>query len=391
MIYREMQNNLPDLSRGFPVVTITGPRQSGKTTLAKMAYLEHTYLDLENLMIRQMAVEDPASLIKDKRGKYILDEIQYAPEILSYVKELVDLNQIDAQFVLTGSNQFSLMRDLSQSLAGRAAVFELLPFSISEAYAHEQDLNRVIYRGFYPRLVSKSINPGVFYDSYIRTYLQRDVRLLVNVQNMDAFTRFLALCAGRTGSILNKVSLANDSGVDAKTVSNWLSVLQASYIIYLLPPWYGNVSKRLIKSHKMYFYDTGLACRLLQIRNASDLLSHPLRGHLFETLIVSEALKFYHNRGIRPPLTYFRESNGTEIDLIVDKAGIFYPFEVKSAGVINKSACSNIQKFRAMGIGSEKGRVVYAGALSWEQAFCRNVSWMDFGSDLLTIERGEEW
>ncbi|MCD8479099.1 MAG: AAA family ATPase, partial [Candidatus Cloacimonetes bacterium] len=212
------------------------------------------------MVTRRVASEDPASLIKDSKGMYILDEIQYAPEILSYLKELVDLNQIDAQFVLTGSNQFAMMRDLSQSLAGRAAVFELLPFSISEVYDHAQDINTCMYKGLYPRLVQKSINPAVFYDSYIRTYLQRDVRLLVNVQNMDAFTRFLSLCAGRTGCILNKVSLANDAGVDAKTVSNWLSVLQASYIIYLLPPWHGNVSKRLIKSSKLYFlrYRSGL-------------------------------------------------------------------------------------------------------------------------------------
>jgi len=387
MITRELQRNLPELSKGFPVVTITGPRQSGKTTLVKMTYPDYAYIDLENLVTRRVASEDPASLIKDSKGMYILDEIQYAPEILSYLKELVDLNQIDAQFVLTGSNQFSLMRDLSQSLAGRAAVFELLPFSISEVYDHAQDINTCMYKGLYPRLVQKSINPAVFYDSYIRTYLQRDVRLLVNVQNMDAFTRFLSLCAGRTGCILNKVSLANDAGVDAKTVSNWLSVLQASYIIYLLPPWHGNVSKRLIKSSKLYFYDTGLVCRLLQIRNADDLISHPLRGNLFETLIVSEALKFYYNRGIHPPLTYFRESNGTEIDLIVEKAGKPYPIEIKSAGIINNSAYSNIQKLSRMGLNSGKGRVVYAGAQSWDQQFCRNVGWMDFASELLTIER----
>lgn len=387
MITRELQRNLPELSKGFPVVTITGPRQSGKTTLVKMAYPDYAYIDLENLVMRRMAKEDPASLIKDKQGNYIVDEIQYAPEILSYIKELVDLNQIDAQFVLTGSNQFAMMRDLSQSLAGRTAVFELLPFSLNEAYAQGKDLNEVMYEGFYPRLVSKNINPGVFYDSYIRTYLQRDVRLLVNVQNMEAFTRFLSLCARRTGSILNKVSLANDTGVDSKTVSNWLSVLQTSYIIYLLPPWHGNVSKRLIKSPKLYFYDTGLACRLLKIRNADDLLSHPLRGNLFETMIVSEAVKFYHNRGIVPPLSYFRESNGTEIDLIVDHAGNPYPIEVKSAVLINKSAYSNILKFSAMGLSSGKGRVVYAGAQSWDQQSCRNVGWRDLASELLVIEK----
>lgn len=389
MVIRELQSSLVDLSRGFPVVTITGPRQSGKTTLAKMAYPKFRYLDLENLVTRRIAKEDPASLIRDKQGYYIIDEIQYAPEILSYVKELVDLNQIETQFVLTGSNQFAMMRDLTQSLAGRAAVFELLPFSLNEAYDHDTDVNAVMYMGFYPRLVSKGINPGVFYDSYIRTYLQRDVRLLVNVSNMDAFTRFLSLCAGRSGSILNKVSLANDVGVDSKTVSNWLSVLQASFMIYLLQPWHGNVSKRLIKSPKLYFYDTGLACRLLQIRNGEDLLSHPLRGNLFETLIVSEAVKFYHNRGIAPPLSYFRESNGAEVDLIVEKAGIAYPIEVKSATIINNSAYSNILKFKAMGIDSGKARVVYPGVQSWEEKAIRNVGWREFTKELQKIESGE--
>ncbi len=387
MITREIQHNLPELSRGFPVVTITGPRQSGKTTLAKMAYPEHTYLDLENLAIRSMAKEDPKSLIKDSQGNYILDEIQYVPEILSHVKVLVDQNQIDSQFVLTGSNQFSLMRNLSQSLAGRTAIFDLLPFSLSEANQPDKDLNTIIFKGMYPRLICKNINPSIFYDAYIRSYLQQDVRQLVNVQSIEVFNRFLGLCAGRTGSILNKVSLANDCGVDAKTVSNWLSILQTSYVIHLLPPWHGNVSKRLIKSPKLYFCDTGLACRLLQIRNTNDLSNHPLRGNLFETLIVSEALKFYYNRGIRPPLFYYRESNGSEIDLIADRAGVPHPFEIKSALLVKPSAYANILKFRALGIPTGPGRLVYTGEQTWSHPSCRNISWRDFQGELKDMEK----
>lgn len=385
-----MQAILPELCKGFPIITITGPRQSGKTTLAKMAFPGHKYLDLENLITRRVANEDPAALINDPGANYILDEFQYAPSILSFLKELVDINQIEGQFVLTGSNQFSLMRDVSQSLAGRTAVLELLPFSSQEAYPKgELSLNTVIYRGFYPRLVSMQMNPGVFYDSYIQTYLQRDVRQLVNVQNMEAFGRFLSLCAGRTGGILNKVSLGNDTGVDTKTVSNWLSVLQASYIIYMLPSWHGNVSKRLIKSPKLYFYDTGLACRLLQIRNADDLASHPLRGNLFETLIVSEAVKFYHNLGITPPLSYFRESNGTEVDLIVEKAGRPYPLEIKSAAMINPSFYNNMGKFKAMVSDAGEGRLVYSGQQSWRDRSYRNVGWRGFYQELQKIETGE--
>lgn len=387
MVTREMQINLPELTKGFPVVTITGPRQSGKTTLARMAFPDHKYLDLENLALRQMAKEDPAALLSDRQGYYILDEFQFEPQILSLVKSLVDANQIDGQFVLTGSNQFSMMKDVSQSLAGRTAILELLPFTTREAYPDSAaSLNKLIFRGLYPRLVAQKMNPGLFYDSYIRTYLQRDVRLLTNVQNMDAFTRFLGLCAGRTGSILNKESLANDTGVDGKTISNWLSVLQASYIIYLLRPWHGNVSKRLIKSPKLYFYDTGLACNLLQIRGADDITNHPLRGNLFETYVVSETLKFYHNRGIRPPLSFYREAGGREIDLIIDKSGKLYPLEIKSASSVNSSFLDNLRKFAALGLNSGKGNLVYTGEHSWDQDHCRLVGWQDLVPELDKIE-----
>lgn len=386
MIRREMQDSLSIMGKGFPVIVITGPRQSGKTTLAKMTYPNHKYIDLENLITRRIAQEDPASLLPDQAGKYILDEFQYAPQILSYIKQISDEQQIDAQFILTGSNQFSMMKGVSQSLAGRAAIFELLPFDMDEAYPQTENVNEVIYKGFYPRLVAKDINPGIYYDSYLRTYLQRDVSLLVNIQNMDLFTKFLSLCAGRTGSILNKVLLANDTGVDAKTVSNWLSVLQASYIIYLLKPWHGNVSKRLIKSPKLYFFDTGLACRLLQIRSASDLVTHPLRGNLFETMIVSEAVKFYHNRGQMPPLTYYREPKGTEVDLIIEKAGMQYPIEIKSAAIINRSAYSNLDKFATLSSSSGKSYLVYSGEQSWTDQIYRNVSWKSLKSELSELE-----
>ncbi len=388
MITRDMQSSLTAMGKGFPALVITGPRQSGKTTLARMVFPDYKYLDLENLVTRRMAQEDPAALISDPRGKYIVDEFQYAPQILSYIKQVSDEQQMDMQFVLTGSNQFTMMKDVSQSLAGRAAIFELLPFSIAEAYPEPVNLDEAIYRGFYPRLVSRAINPGIYYDSYLRTYLQRDVRLLVNVQSMDAFTRFISLCAGRSGSILNRVSLANDAGVDAKTVSNWLSVLQASYIIFLLNPWHGNVSKRLIKSPKLYFYDTGLACRLLQIRNSKDLISHPLRGNLFETMIVSEAMKFYLNRGQVPPLTYYREPRGTEVDIIIDKAGRQYPLEIKSAGIINRSAYSNLDKFCQFDTASGKAYLIYAGEQNWTDHHYRNVSWRSLQAELTELEDG---
>jgi predicted AAA+ superfamily ATPase len=387
MIHRKLQDALPYLSKGFPIITITGPRQSGKTTLVKMAYPDHTYIDLENLLNRRAAIEDPAALISDPKGSYILDEFQYTPQILSHLKVLVDNNHQDAQFILTGSNQFTLMRDVSQSLAGRTAIFELLPLTLDEAYpAKAENLDQAIHRGLYPRIVAAKTNPAVFYDSYIRTYLQRDVRLLTNVQNMEAFTRFLSLCAGRTGSILSKVSLANDTGVDAKTISNWLSLLQASYIIYLLPPWYGNVSKRLIKSPKLYFYDTGLACRLLRIRNAADLITHPLRGNLFETFMVSETMKYYFNAGIMPPLSYYRESNGSEIDLLIEKGSKLVPVEIKSAPIINSGFYGNLIRFGTMDLRLDKGRLIYTGDRTWENPNCRNVDWKHWPEELNLID-----
>ncbi|HOE54716.1 MAG TPA: ATP-binding protein [Candidatus Cloacimonas acidaminovorans] len=386
MVKREMQDHLLHLCKGFPIITITGPRQSGKTTLAKMTFPDYYYLDLENLNTRRAAKEDPSSLFANKQADYIVDEFQYAPELLSTIKSISDEVQKETQFILTGSNQFTLMKDISQSLAGRSAIMELLPFSLQEAYPKEkQSLNTCIFRGFYPRLLVHNIEPTVFYDSYIRTYLQRDIRLLSNIQNLDDFTRFLSLCAGRTGSLLNKESLANEIGVDSKTIGNWLSVLQTSYIIYLLKPWQKNISKRLIKSPKLYFYDTGLACNLLQIRNETDLANHPLRGNLFETFILSEVLKFFHNRCIQPPLSFYRESNGTEIDLLIEKGNLIYPLEIKSASVINNSFYRNILKLSKSNLPLGKARIVYGGNQTWENDICKHIGWQDLSSSLTLL------
>lgn len=365
MVRRVLQDNLLDAAAGFPVITITGPRQSGKTTLAKMAFPGYKYLDLEQLALRRIMMEDPLSILSDPLGYYIIDEFQYVPELLSYVKVMVDNSGLQAQFILTGSNQFVMMQGLSQSLAGRTAIFELLPFCFSEANSDFQSVDSVIHKGFYPRLIDKSMRPDTFYNAYLSTYLQRDIRLLSNVQNLDTFNRFIALCAGRTGSILNKEALANDTGVDSKTVSNWLSLLQTSYIIHLLQPWHSNQSKRLIKSPKLYFYDTGLACNLLGIRDEDDLKSHPLRGNLFETMIVAETLKFFHNRGIRPPLHYYRESAGLEIDLLINLGNIQLPVEIKSAGVVNSSFCSSLNKYMSNESEAEAW-LIYGGSDSWK-------------------------
>jgi predicted AAA+ superfamily ATPase len=289
-----------------------------------------------------------------------------------------------------------MMKGLSQSLAGRTAIFNLLPFAWQEIYkdtakSHLVDgettqktdlreadsnypsLDEALFKGFYPRLIAKKMNPAMYYTSYINTYLERDIRLLSNVQNLELFHRFLSLCAGRTGSILNKAALANETGIDVKTVTNWLSLLQTSFIIYLLQPWHNNLNKRLVKSPKLYFYDTGLVCRLLRIRNAGDLSAHPLRGQIFETFVISEYLKSFYNQGLEAPLYYYRENNGTEIDLIIQNGANLLPIEIKSAQSINPAFYKNILAFRKA-VGKDiQAVVVYGGELEWTQNKITNL------------------
>jgi len=388
MIRRTMQDHLLNLAKGFPVITITGPRQSGKTTLAKMSFPDYHYIDLEIMQNRMMLKEDPQALLSDPRGRYIIDEFQYVPEVLSIVKGMVDSSALVHQFILTGSNHFVMMQGLSQSLAGRTAIFELLPLSLSEAYSQRASIDTVMHRGLYPRLIDQDINPGMFYGAYINTYLQRDLRTLSHVQNLDSFGRFLSLCASRTGSLLNKHALANDAGVDDKTASNWLSILQSSYIIHLLTPYYGNMGKRLTKIPKLYFLDTGLACNLLGIRDEHDLATHPLRGNIFETLVVTEAIKYYHNRGVRPPLCFYREASGSEVDLLVTKGGKLLLVEIKSARTLNPGMYSQLNR-SAQTLDIADRWLIYGGEASWRSDQVMNLSLWDLAQSLDKFENGQ--
>ncbi len=367
MYPRSMQQTMMRVAKGFPIITITGPRQSGKTTLARMQFPDHQYLDLENPELRVILESDPKSLLSDENGRYIIDEFQYAPDILPYIKMMADKNPMPARFILTGSNQFSMMRHLSQSLAGRTAIFQLLPFSYAEIYQNQKaDIDEVLFKGFYPRLIDQGMDPQMFYTSYINTYLERDVRLLTQVQDRDLFFKFLGLCAGRTGSLLNKTALANETGVDLKTVSNWLSILQTSYIIHLLQPWHKNQNKRLVKSPKLYFLDTGLACRLLRIRDAQDLINHPLKGQLFETFVVSEYLKMFYNQGSEAPLYFYRENSGLELDLIIQSGAMLMPVEIKSAKVFNPSLIKNIQVV-GKSLDFQSASLIYGGEMKFSR------------------------
>lgn len=320
------------LEKQFPVITITGPRQSGKTTLARYKYPELPYFNLESPDIRQHALTDPRDFLSRIPNGAILDEIQNAPEILSYLLQLTDENRESIRFILTGSNQFLLMNKVTQSLAGRTALLKLLPFSLDEVPDSKlEETETILYKGLYPAIIAGNSDPVRFYRNYLETYLERDLHQLLLVKDLTQFHKFVRFCAGRIGSIFNAVSLANEVGVSSNTIQSWMSILQASYVVYLLQPYYGNVGKRLIKSPKIYFFDTGLASYLLGIENEIQMSRDPLRGFLFENLVIMELIKYRLNKGLEPRLYYYRDSHQNEIDVVFETAGNLVPVEIKSA------------------------------------------------------------
>ena len=346
MLKRESEKTLLELYESFPVVTITGPRQSGKTTLVKSCFPEKPYVSLENPTTREFADNDPVGFLNQYPEGAILDEIQRAPVLLSYIQTIVDEKQKNGLFVLTGSNQFEYISSIDQSLAGRTGILKLLPFSYNELYSGDTpSLDDVLYSGFYPRIHDRKIKPVNFHSSYLSTYLERDVRQISKVHDLSLFQKFVGLCAGRTGQILNKSGLGNECGISNKTVEEWLSVLEASFVIYRLRPYYKNMNKRLIKSPKLYFYDTGLVCYLLRIEEVSQIVNHPLRGEIFETFIISELIKKRLHFGRSDNIYYFRESNGNEIDVIIDTGEGPIPVEIKSGQTVNQSMFKNLKYF----------------------------------------------
>lgn len=321
MIARDVEEAFRGLLRGFPVVTLTGPRQSGKTTLARVIFAGRPYISLEDPDVRRMALEDPRAFLAGLPDGAVLDEVQRTPELLSYLQARVDADGRMGLFLLTGSQQFGLMSGITQSLAGRSAFIELLPFSLNElgrAGISPPSLDEMLLAGGYPPLYDRSLLPKAWFPAYVTAYVERDVRQILKVQDLEVFQRFVRLCAGRSGQILNLASLATDCGITHNTAKAWISVLEASYVLFLLRPHHENFSKRLIKSPKLYFYDTGLLCWLLGIQNAGQLASHPLRGSIFETFVVSELVKSRLNRGERAAFSFWRDSNGNEIDVVAD-------------------------------------------------------------------------
>jgi predicted AAA+ superfamily ATPase len=365
MIERQITDKLRYLAQKFPIVTLTGPRQSGKSTLLKECFSDYKYVSLEDTDMRLLASTDPRGFLATYSDRTIIDEAQRVPDLFSYIQTHVDEIGKEGMYILAGSHNFLLMQLISQSLAGRCAILKLLPFSHSEmqiGHILPADVNDEIFTGSYPRIYDKKINPIDYYPPYIQTYVERDVRQLKNIGDLSQFVRFIKLCAGRIGQLLNLSSLAGDCGIAVSTAKAWISLLEASYIVYLLKPDFNNYSKRLVKTPKLYFHDTGLACSLLGIKDASQLTLHYMRGELFENLVINEFIKSAYNSGIIPELTFWRDSTGTEIDLIRRNGSNVEAFEIKSGATFSTDYFKGISKWSALsGTSADNCRVIYNG------------------------------
>ncbi|MBM3321521.1 MAG: ATP-binding protein [Candidatus Eisenbacteria bacterium] len=383
MIRRALLPVLHRSAKQYPVVTLTGPRQSGKTTLARAAFPRHRYVSLEDPDDGRFAREDPRGFLNQFAGSVILDEVQRAPDLFSYIQTMVDEREKPGRFILSGSKNFLLLEKVSQSLAGRCAILHLLPFSLSElggrrAFPVSQlgrtlprkgkgkgpvpDLMETLFRGFYPRIHDKGLEPRQWLRGYYQTYVQRDVRSILNVGDLEAFERFIRLCAGRNGQLLNLSALGADCGITHTTARRWTSILETSFLIHLLRPHHRNFSKRMIKSPKLYFLDTGLLCYLLGIRSPDELHNHASRGAIFESLVVSELLKNRLHQGEESDLYFWRDSTGHEIDLLLDLGSSLTPIEIKSGMTVASDFFHGLEYWRRLsGRPDTPGALVYAG------------------------------
>ena len=380
MILREIRAKLAEFTRNYPVVTVVGPRQSGKTTLTRMEFPRHAYVNLESLPDREFATTDPIAFLRQfEKSSVVIDEIQRVPQLLSQIQVSVDQDSRFGRFILTGSQNFPMMKAVAQSLAGRTAICTLLPLSMAElgAKLKKRTVEEVMWRGFYPKLHVTSVNPADELSFYVTTYLERDVRDLENLRNLRTFSIFLRLAAGRTGQVLNVSSLAADAGISPKVATEWLSLLEASYVVTLLEPWHANLNKRLVKAPKLYFNDVGLACNLIGISEPGQLTAHPLRGALFETMVVDEFLKRRANAAGHWNINYYRDSNRNEIDLVVDNAGRVGLYEIKSGATFSSDWTNTMDRLFAQ-FGLDVSRtVIYGGEKSQLRSGFELRSWRE--------------
>jgi len=381
MIARVAQNKLGELSTEFPIVAVTGPRQSGKTTLVQSFFPVYKYYNLEELDIREEVRLDPRGFLAKQNAGFIVDEVQNVPDFFSYLQSFADNQKRMGQIILTGSQNFLLLEKISQSLSGRVGILELMPLQLNEYNQFRENkltINEIIYSGLYPAIYDRNIQPYNWYSQYIRTYIERDVRQIKNITNLGVFQRFIKLCAGRIGQLLNTNSLANDLGVNLNTVRSWLDILESSYVIFRLNPHHKNFNKRVVKQKKLYFVDVGLAAHLLGIESPEQVDTHYLKGNLFENLIISEFLKERYNKGKPSNLFFWRDHIGNEVDLLIEQGNTLTPIEIKSSQTLHSSLMDGLKKYTKFSLqNAQFSHLIYGGkrsttldrynAHSWEE------------------------
>lgn len=382
IIKREIVNAIQHLQWKYHVLALTGPRQSGKTTLLKTLFPDYQYVSLENPDNRNFAITDPNGFLKKYASSVIFDEVQQVPSLFSYIQTLVDESGRMGQFILSGSQNFHLLRNISQSLAGRVAIFKLFPFDIqelkSDGLLHPDYLVNLV-RGFYPAIYDRDIPSRTFYSNYVQTYLQRDISELIAIKDIHLFQKFIGLCAARAGQLLNMNALSNECGISQPTAKSWISALENSYIIFLLQPFHENFSKRIVKTQKLYFYDTGLLCHLMKIKNADQILTHPVKGTLFENMMISEFVKRMHHKNELQDIWFWRDSSGHEVDLIIQDGFSMKIIEFKSTQTVMSDLFKGLQYFKQRsGISDLKKILVYAGSDFQKRTEADVVPWKDF-------------